>query len=65
MAEQALAAFRGARLVFIGARTRSFASPAFYARLDRDWQLEERLPLPNLGEWRDAAHVYRRKLSRG
>ena len=62
MADQALAAFRGACVVFVGARTRSFGSPAFYARLERGWRLEEQLPLPNLGDWRDAVHVYRRRV---
>jgi hypothetical protein len=60
MGMEALDRFRGPHLVFVGDRVRSFGSPAFFARLDREWVLEERLPLPNLGTWTDAASFYRR-----
>jgi hypothetical protein len=60
MGEEALARFGGPHLVFVGARSRSFGSPAFFAALDRDWQLARRLAIPNLGGWRDAVHIYRR-----
>jgi hypothetical protein len=61
MGEQSLAGFKGANLVFVGSHSRSFGSPAFFARLGRDWQLAEQLALPNLGSWRDSVHIYRRR----
>ena len=57
----ALAVFRGSRLVFIGERSDSFGSPAFFAALDRQYLLERREPLPNLGSWKDAALFFRRR----
>jgi hypothetical protein len=61
MGETALAGFSGDHLVFVGDRTSSFGSPAFFHRLDQEWQPQERLALPHLGEWNDAAHLYRRR----
>jgi hypothetical protein len=55
MGMAALDRFRGPRLVFVGDRVRSFGSPAFFARLDREWVVTGRLPLPNLGSWTDSA----------
>lgn len=55
MGMEALDRFRGDRLVFVGDRGRSFGSPAFYARLEREWTSTASLPLPNLGSWRDWA----------
>ena len=57
----ALALFRGKHLVFFGERSDSFGSPAFVAALDRQFLLERRETLPNLGTWRDAALFYRRR----
>jgi hypothetical protein len=64
MGSQALDLFRGEHLVFVGDRIASFGSPRFFQRLDEEWSLVERFALPNLGSWRDAACVYRRKASR-
>jgi hypothetical protein len=61
MGEQALAGFKGRRLVFVGSRSDSFGSPAFFARLDREWDLVDELPLPNLGRWRDRVFIYSRR----
>lgn len=61
MGHEALDRFGGAQLVFVGDRIASFGSPDFFARLDDEWTLQERLLLPNLGTWRDAACFYRRK----
>jgi hypothetical protein len=61
MSLEALARFSGEHLVFVGDRTSSFGSPAFFNRLDQEWQSEERFALPHLGTWSDAAHVYRRR----
>jgi hypothetical protein len=55
MSMEALDRFRGPRLIFIGDRIRSFGSPAFFERLDREWVCKTRLPLPNLGSWTDSA----------
>jgi hypothetical protein len=55
MGMAALDRFVGPRLVFVGDRVRSFGSPAFFERLDREWVIKARLPLPNLGTWTDAA----------
>jgi hypothetical protein len=60
MGNEALDRFRGDRLVFVGDRIPSFGSPRFFERLDSEWTLEERFPLPNLGTWRDSAAFYRR-----
>jgi hypothetical protein len=57
----ALERFAGPHLVFVGDHTDSFGSPAFFARLERQFTLTETLPLPNLGRWRDAVHLYRRR----
>ncbi len=61
MGDEALDRFTGEHLVFVGDHVKSFGSPAFFARLEREWILEERLALPNLGSWRDAAYVLRRR----
>jgi hypothetical protein len=61
MGEEALARFEGPHLVFVGARSRSFGSPAFFAALDGGgWHLDRQIAIPNLGGWRDAVHIYRR-----
>ena len=61
MGVQALERFSGPDLIFVGDHTASFGSPAFFARLERQFTLTETLPLPNLGRWRDAVHLYRRR----
>ena len=61
MGVQALERFTGPDLIFVGDHTDSFGSPAFFARLERQFTLTHTLPLPNLGRWRDAVHVYRRR----
>jgi hypothetical protein len=60
MGNEALDRFDGDQLVFVGDRIASFGSPRFFARLDDEWTLVERMPLPNLGTWRDSAAFYRR-----
>jgi hypothetical protein len=61
MGVQALERFTGPDLIFVGDHTASFGSPAFFARLERQFTLTETLPLPNLGRWHDAVHLYRRR----
>lgn len=65
MGEEALAAFKGEHLVFVGSHTNSFGSPAFFARLEREWHLVEELPLANLGSWRDAVFIHRTRRPSG
>jgi hypothetical protein len=60
MGNEALDRFAGDHLVFVGDRIASFGSPRFFDRLDSEWLLQERLPLPNLGRWKDSAGFYRR-----
>jgi hypothetical protein len=61
MGVQALERFTGPDLIFVGDHTDSFGSPAFFARLERQFTLTRTLPLPNLGRWRDAVHLYHRR----
>jgi hypothetical protein len=61
MGVQALERFTGPDLVFVGDHTASFGSPAFFARLEHQFTLTRTLPLPNLGRWHDAVHLYRRR----
>ena len=61
MGQAALDGFRGDTVVFVGDESPSFGSPAFFARLDREFTVEARLPIPNLGDWHDAVKVFRRR----
>jgi hypothetical protein len=61
MGVHALDRFTGPDLLFVADHTSSFGSPAFFARLEREFTLTRTLPLPNLGRWRDAVHLYRRR----
>ncbi|HEY0710699.1 MAG TPA: hypothetical protein VGG33_28100 [Polyangia bacterium] len=61
MGMEALDGFAGDDLVLVGDGGSSFGSPAFYQRVEREWRLDERLRLPNLGSWRDEARLYRRR----
>jgi hypothetical protein len=61
MGEEALEAFRGDTVAFVGERSSSFGSPAFFRRLRAEFRLEDTVAIPNLGDWRDAVHIYRRR----
>jgi hypothetical protein len=61
MGMDALDGFRGGQLVLVGDGGSSFGSPSFYERVEREWRLDKRVRLPNLGSWRDEARFYRRR----
>ena len=62
MAAECLAAFSGDVLVHVGEWLGDTGSPAFEQALARDWQLEERLPLPCWGDTADDLTVWRRRV---
>ncbi len=61
MGSEALSAFGGEHVVFVGERSQSFGSPEFFAHLDREFKLLERIAIPNLAPWKDSVWVYRRR----
>lgn len=61
MGQAALDGFRGDTVVFVGDESPSFGSPAFFARLHREFTVEARIQIPNLGDWHDAVKVFRRR----
>lgn len=65
MGMEALDRFCGDTVVFVGERSRSFGSPAFFRRLRDEFRLVELIEVPNLGHWRDAVHVFVRRARGG
>ena len=62
VAAGALHAFGGTRLVYIG-DSRFTGDAAFHDMLNRNWNLERRLPLPSWPGLEDCARLYKRKQS--
>jgi hypothetical protein len=61
MGMEALDRFAGDTVVFVGERSKSFGSPAFFRRLGAELRLVELIEIRNLGDWRDAVHVFERR----
>lgn len=61
MAEQALRAFRGEHVIYVGEWRGRTADPAFHDRLEREWLREEIIPLPSWPGYRDEVYLYTRR----
>ncbi len=62
MASEALDAYRGACLIYIGEESGgNTADDAFFAALDRDWQLAHRVPIPQWYGMHDDLTVWTRR----
>lgn len=61
MAAEALAAYAGTSLALVGEHDEATADEDFFVRLERDWVLEQWVPIPQWARTRDDLTIWRRR----